>query len=165
VTPVRSSADSRLRSSRYGDHPALYFLKYNAAIISAQHGDCSLKHSNFSNSWSDGRKQSHWRKAVVTRDPATRPKGARPTYTWHLWRQIVQWLLRDRMLKMISCRLVGALCSSPRRSNARMPRRTSRFLLRRCGLRELGERFREGAIKGEKSWALKREGRLRKSCS
>ncbi|KAJ5194500.1 uncharacterized protein N7498_007938 [Penicillium cinerascens] len=115
---------------------------------------------NFGNSWSDGWKQSHWRKALATRDPATRAKR----YETHVHLAFVE----------ATCEMAAP---GPNAEDGLLPLSWGyEWILEALEFQDAvwdfevpaaavwikvaGERFREGAKKGEKSWELEREGRL-----
>ncbi|PLN80207.1 hypothetical protein BDW42DRAFT_171415 [Aspergillus taichungensis] len=115
---------------------------------------------SFSDSWSDAWKQSHWREALVTRDPATRAKRREA----HVHRAYVE----------ASCAMVAP---GPNAEDGLLPLSwgyecISEALERRQAVWDFevpaasvwiqvaGERLREGAEMGEKCWALEKEGRL-----
>ncbi|KAJ6127348.1 hypothetical protein N7523_002960 [Penicillium sp. IBT 18751x] len=115
---------------------------------------------SFGNSWSDGWKQSHWRKALATRDPATRAKRREA----HVHLAFVE----------ASCAMAAP---GPNAEDGVLPLSWGYECISdalECQdavwdfevpaaavwIKVAGERLREGAKNGEKSWALEREGRL-----
>ena len=115
---------------------------------------------SFGNSWSDGWKQSHWRKALATRDPATRAKRREA----HVHLAFVEASCamaapgldaEDGLLPLswgYEC-ISEALECQDAVWDFEVPAAA-------VWIKIAGERLREGAKKGEKSWALEREGRL-----
>lgn len=114
----------------------------------------------FGHSWSDTWKQSHWREALATRDPATRAKRREA----HVHRAFVE----------ASCAMAAP---GPNAEDGLLPLSwgyecISEALECRDAVWDFEvpaaavwikvgeERLREGAKKGEKCWALEREGRL-----
>ncbi|KUM58866.1 hypothetical protein ACN42_g8287 [Penicillium freii] len=115
---------------------------------------------SFGHSWADGWKQSHWRKALATRDPATRAKRREA----HVHQAFVE----------ASCAMAAP---GPNAEDGLLPLSWGYECISEAlecqdalwdfevpaaamWIKVAGERLREGAKKGEKSWALEREGRL-----
>ena len=122
-------------------------------------GDSSwLKH--FGDSWSDGWKQGHWRKSLAERDPATRAK--RREAHVHLASVEVSCAMaapgpsaKDGILPLswgYEC-ISEALECQDAVWDFEVPAAA-------VWIKIAGERLREGARKGDKIWALEREGRL-----
>ncbi|KJZ69559.1 hypothetical protein HIM_11052 [Hirsutella minnesotensis 3608] len=119
---------------------------------------------SFGNSWSDSWKQSHWRKALATSSPDTRVRRRQA----HLHRALAE----------ASCAVATAADPPGGAESGLLPLSwgyecVSDALECRQGvvwdfeipaaatwLRVAGARMLEGAKKGEKSWALEREGSL-----
>lgn len=116
--------------------------------------------TSFGHSWSDAWKQSHWRKALATRDPATRAKR------------------RDAHVHLA---FVEASCAmadvGPDAEDGLLPLSWGYECISEAlecqdavwdfevpaaavWIKVAGERLKEGARKGETSWALEREGTL-----
>ncbi|PKY00226.1 hypothetical protein P168DRAFT_285363 [Aspergillus campestris IBT 28561] len=118
----------------------------------------SLK--SFGDSWSDAWKQSHWREALVTRDPATRAKRREA----HVHRAFVEASCamaapgpnaKDGLLPLswgYECISEGLECQGAV-WDFEVPAAS-------VWIKIAGQRLREGAKRGEKCWALEREGRL-----
>ncbi|KAJ5494539.1 hypothetical protein N7463_010626 [Penicillium fimorum] len=115
---------------------------------------------SFGHSWSDGWKQCHWRKALATRDPATRAERCAA----HVHQAFGE----------ASC-VMAAL--GPNSEDGLLPLSWGYECISEAlecqdavwdfevpaaavWIKVAGERLREGAKKDEKCWALKREGRL-----
>lgn len=115
---------------------------------------------SFGHSWADGWKQSHWRNALATRDPATRAKRREA----HVHQAFVE----------ASCAMAAP---GPNAEDGLLPLSWGYECISKAlecqdalwdfevpaaavWIKVAGERLREGAKKGEKSWALEREGRL-----
>ncbi|KXG53205.1 Protein of unknown function DUF3632 [Penicillium griseofulvum] len=127
----------------------------------SQHSDPVWKSlRSFGNSWSDRWKQSHWRKALATRDPATRAKRREA----HVHLAFVEASCamaapgpnaEDGLLPLswgYEC-ISEALECQDAVWDFEVPAAAVWIEIAR-------ERLKEGAKKGEKSWALEREGRL-----
>ncbi|KAJ5545089.1 hypothetical protein N7535_006524 [Penicillium sp. DV-2018c] len=118
---------------------------------------------SFGHSWADGWKQGHWRKALTTRDPATRAKRREA----HVHLAFVEASCamaapgpnaEDGLLPLswgYEC-ISDALECQDAVLDFEVPAAA-------VWIKVAGERLREGAKKGEASWALKREGRLWKA--
>ncbi|KAJ5827477.1 hypothetical protein N7447_004240 [Penicillium robsamsonii] len=115
---------------------------------------------SFGHSWSDGWKQVHWRKVLAMQDPATRAER-RAT---HVHQAFVE----------ASCAMAAP---GPNAEDGLLPLSWGYECISEAlecqdavwdfevpaaavWIKVAGERLREGAKKGEKCWALKREGRL-----
>ncbi|KAJ5501716.1 hypothetical protein N7453_006533 [Penicillium expansum] len=115
---------------------------------------------SFGHSWSDGWKQSHWRKMLSTRDLAIRTKMRDA----HVHQAFVE----------ASCAMAAP---GPNAEDGLLPLSWGYECISEAlecqdavwdfevpaaavWIKIAGERLREGAKKGEKSWALEREGRL-----
>lgn len=142
--------------------PALVdLLKELSQLPDEEDGDPVWKSlRSFGNSWSDGWKQSHWRKALAMRDPATRAK--RREAHVHLAFVEASCAMAAPGLDA-ECGLLplswGYECISEALEcqdavwDFEVPAAT-------VWIKVAGQRLREGAKKGEKTWALEREGRL-----
>lgn len=145
--------------------PALVvLLKEISQLPDEEDGDPVWKGlRSFGNSWSDGWKQSHWRKALATRDPATRAKRREA----HVHLAFVE----------ASCAMAAP---GPNAEDGLLPLSWGYECISEAlecqdavwdfevpaaavWIKVAGKRLREGANKGEKSWALEREGRLWKA--
>ncbi|KAJ5163516.1 uncharacterized protein N7500_005346 [Penicillium coprophilum] len=115
---------------------------------------------SFGHSWSDGWKQGHWREALATRDPATRAERRHA----HVHQAFVE----------ASCAMAAP---GPNAKDGLLPLDWGYECISEAlecqdavwdfevpaaavWIKIAGERLREGAKKGEESWALEREGRL-----
>jgi hypothetical protein len=142
--------------------PALVvLLKELSQLPDVEDGDPVWKGlKSFGNSWSDAWKQSHWRQALAMRDPATRAMRREA----HVHLAFVE----------ASCAMAAP---GPNAEDGLLPLSWGYECISEAlecqdavwdfevpaaavWVEVAGERLREGAKKGEKSWALEREGRL-----
>ncbi|CAG8007333.1 unnamed protein product [Penicillium salamii] len=142
--------------------PALVeLLKELSQLPDEEHGEPVWRNLvSFGHSWSDKWKQSHWREALATRDPATRAKRRKA----HVHLAFVE----------ASCAMAAP---GPNAEDGLLPLSWGYECISEAlecqdamwdfevpaavvWIKIAGERLREGARKGEKCWALERKGRL-----
>ena len=139
--------------------PALVDLLKELGQLPDEENGWNLSKS-FGDSWSDAWKQSHWRQALATRDPATRATRREA----HVHRAFVE----------ASCAMAAP---GPNAEDGLLPLSWGYECISEAlecqgavwdfevpaasvWVQVAGERLREGARMGEKCWALEREGRL-----